>query len=956
MLHRTHAVILSVVALACAATMATPPTDQQHAPALQKIHPSLAARFAAAPAPIKAWVFLADKGYVTPRDRAAAIEDVARTYDPHAIQRRALRSAAALRGEPLFTERDLPVAPAYVAAIEATGAQVHIQSRWLNAVSAYVTREQADAVAALSFVVRLEPVAQARPLTPVPDDVTPEPDVQTTPTDGASPRTLDYGNAQAQLQQMNLIALHDAGYTGAGVIVGILDSGFRRTHLAFNNAAHPLQVIAEYDFVKNDPNTAPEPGDPSTQHEHGTMILGTLGAYQPGGLIGGAYDAHFVLAKTEDTSQEVPAEEDNYVAGLEFTEFHGADITTASLGYIDWYTQAQLNGTTAVTTIAVNIHTSLGVHHCNAAGNEGNDTNPATSHLVAPADAFEDIACGAVSSTGTLASFSSDGPTADGRVKPELLARGSSTWTVSPSSTNSYTTASGTSLSTPLVAGAVACLVQARPNWTVARMRENLFETADYFVAHGTFDPQYRLGYGIVNAFAAYSRCPDAGEVTFNQAVYHCGGTLGLTLSDCGLDADPNAIDTAQVTLTAGGDTEVVTLTETAVDSAEFTAALPLATSDAPGVLLVSHGVPIVATYLDADDGTGQGAVVTRTAAVDCLPPVLGNIHVESISSDGAVVKFDADEPVTVTVSYGVDCGAPTNTASSTTPAASPVIPLNGLSGSTTYAYVIEATDAAGNVTVADHNGACFYFRTLNGPQVIYTFPLDANPGFATQGQWAFGTPLGLGGADHGDPDPTSGFTGSNVYGVNLSGDYSVAVGGPYYLTLGPVDLSTASGVSLRFKRWLNSDYQPYVKVAVDASGNGTSWTNLWQNATATIAETAWSTQTYDMAVIADGQPATYVRWGYQVAQTSAWAYSGWNLDDIEIWGVLPETVCLGDIDCDGIVGFADINPFVEALNYPGGQNWPHDCPWLAADANNDGSVTFKDIDPFVTLLGSTCP
>jgi serine protease AprX len=327
------------------------------------------------------------------------------------------------------------------------------------------------------------------------------------PRDGG----LDYGNSTAQLNQINLLALHNQGYSASGIIVGILDTGFQRTHAAFNNPLHALSVIAEWDFVNNDNNTAIQPGDASDQHAHGTMILGTLASYLPGTLVGGAYSASFVLCKTEDITQEVPAEEDNYVGGLEFIEAHGADMATSSLGYIDWYTQAQLNGQTAVTTIAVNTATSLGVHCCTAAGNNGHDATPAASHLIAPADAFQEIACGAADAAGVIADFSSDGPTADGRVKPEVLARGVNTWTISPWDNTSLATASGTSLSTPLVACAVACLAQAHPGWTVDQMRNALTNSAGDFIANGTHDPLYVRGYGVINAYAASQDCNGNG-------------------------------------------------------------------------------------------------------------------------------------------------------------------------------------------------------------------------------------------------------------------------------------------------------------------------------------------------------------------------------------------------------------------------------------------------------------
>jgi subtilisin family serine protease len=227
-------------------------------------------------------------------------------------------------------------------------------------------------------------------------------------------------------------------------------------------------------------------------------------------MVGGAYDASFVLCKTEDVVTETPVEEDNYVAGIEFCELHGADLTTSSLGYIDWYTQADLDGRTAVTTIAVNIAAGNGVHCITAAGNSGHDANPATSTLGAPADGLYVISCGAVDDSGQIAGFSSSGPTADGRLKPELLAHGVNTAVTSSRNTTGYGTVSGTSLSTPIVASAVACLTQAHPGWTVAQMRAALMNTASDYAATGLTDPLFIRGYGIVNAFAALTALCDA--------------------------------------------------------------------------------------------------------------------------------------------------------------------------------------------------------------------------------------------------------------------------------------------------------------------------------------------------------------------------------------------------------------------------------------------------------------
>ncbi|GAG00104.1 unnamed protein product, partial [marine sediment metagenome] len=264
-----------------------------------------------------------------------------------------------------------------------------------------------------------------------------------------------------------LIALHEAGFTGAGVVIGVLDTGFRKTHEVFNHPDHPLQVVAEWDFVQDDPDTQNESGDSTHQHDHGTFILGTLAAYLPGELVGAAYDASYILCKVEEVPEEYNGEEDLFVAGLEFIEANGGDVATSSVVIYVGYTQYDLDGLTTVMTTGINVATANGLHVCQGAGNEGHDTNPITSHLVPPADAFDAITVGAVQSNGTIASFSSDGPTADGRVKPEVLSRGVSVWTVSADSDTDYTTQGGTSLATPQVCGAVACLLQAQPDWTV---------------------------------------------------------------------------------------------------------------------------------------------------------------------------------------------------------------------------------------------------------------------------------------------------------------------------------------------------------------------------------------------------------------------------------------------------------------------------------------------------------
>ncbi len=539
-----------------------------------KAHPSLGKRFdeVGLNGQVKAWVFFEEsKGFPDdPNALDAAIRGLTTRYNPRAIQRRIRRRT--LPG--LFDIHDLPVPQSYLDAVAKTGAIVHVASKWVNGASVTATFSQIKAIADLPFVTKIQPVRRGRRL-PLEGVVQGKPgapsapearnekklrnrteseSVQTprrgrrTPSSSTSAGPSFYGEAEEQLAQVNLTTLHTQGFTGAGVIIGILDTGFRRTHEVFNEPGHPVSVITEWDFINDDGNTANEGGDNPSQHNHGTYILGVLGAYQPNVLVGGAYDASFVLCKTEDITAEYRGEEDNYVAGLEFIEANGGDMATASLGYSDFddpaesYADEDFDGLTAVTTIGVNIARGNGVHCCNSVGNGGHDADPETWTIVAPADAFEVIAVGAVDSTGMIAGFSSSGPTADGRVKPEVLARGVDTRTVSALDDIDLVGVGGTSLSAPIVAAAVACLTQAHPDWTVEQMRRYLTRTASDYVINDTFDPTFVRGYGIIDAAAAAAA--DCNDNSTDDAIDISNGTS----RDCNANGIPDQCDIADGT------------------------------------------------------------------------------------------------------------------------------------------------------------------------------------------------------------------------------------------------------------------------------------------------------------------------------------------------------------------------------------------------------------------------
>ena len=425
-----------------------------------------------------AWIYFSDRD-LEPAERMALLAELETTLDPHCLTRRGKVMAA-----PCALELDLPLSENYVRQVVDLGAHLRQQSRWLNAISVEATLPVLAAVQELDFVRDILPVAGGRRLEPQSDGI------QQFATADTETR-LDYGNSFDQLQQIGVVAAHDQGLSGAGVRVMMLDTGFYKDHEAIPNN----QIFAEWDFINNDGNTQNEGGDDPSQHYHGTLTLSTLGGSSSGNHYGPAYGATFLLAKTEDVTSETPIEEDNYIAGLEWGEQLGADVASSSLGYLDWYDWSDMDGQTAVTTIGVNTAISLGMVIANSAGNENGTV---WNHIIAPADAFEVITVGAVNSSGELASFSSHGPSYDGRTKPEVVARGVSTYCAGTSSPSSYTTASGTSLSAPLVGGCVALLLEAAPGSTPQQIRDALMLTADNAAA-----PNNSYGWGLIDVSLA---------------------------------------------------------------------------------------------------------------------------------------------------------------------------------------------------------------------------------------------------------------------------------------------------------------------------------------------------------------------------------------------------------------------------------------------------------------------
>lgn len=412
-----------------------------------------------------------------------------------------LRRAKVLPGSRVVDELDLPPDQSYLEHIRRTGATIRSTSRWFNAVSAELTAEQLNIVRSMPFVAAIEPVGVS---------VRKHPDASP-PVPWASLRqqentiALDYGPSFTQLDNINVVDVHKQGINGSGVIIGMIDDGFNnhKTHPGLKNS----NILAEYDFIQRDSSTSRALGEYGGQGNHGAATLSVVGGFENGKLIGVAYGASFILAKTEIDSTEIRVEEDLYVEALEWMERLGADIVSTSLGYVDWYTYADLDGKTATTSKAARIAARKGVLLVTAMGNEGwyrDARTQTTGTIVAPADADSIIAVGATSSDGIIASFSSTGPTADGRVKPEVVAQGVNVYVAGGES--GYGFSNGTSFSTPLSAGVAALVLSANPTLTPMEIRARMMTTArqiDDGTSKSQTYPNNFYGKGMLDAFKA---------------------------------------------------------------------------------------------------------------------------------------------------------------------------------------------------------------------------------------------------------------------------------------------------------------------------------------------------------------------------------------------------------------------------------------------------------------------
>ncbi|MBE0660893.1 MAG: S8 family serine peptidase [Bacteroidales bacterium] len=399
---------------------------------------------------------------------------------------------------------DIPVNQTYLQAITTPGAQIAAVSRWFNTAAVWIQNPNIiPGLQALPFVSAVVPmngngsVKSKSNWKSKPFFENEMYDLSFVQNSSKALMTdyYNYGSASNQIQMVNGQHLHNQGYRGQGIAIAVLDAGFSNVDIipAFDSLRAHGRILGALDFVQPGNNVYQ-----SSIHSHGTMVLSTMGANLPGLMVGTAPEASYWLLRTEDANgppgnSEYLMEEYFWVAGAEFADSVGVWVINSSLGYYEFddpaqnHTYADMDGNSTPITMCANRAASKGIFVVNSAGNEGSS---AWQYIIAPSDGNQVMAVGAVNASGNYAGFSSIGPSADGRVKPDIAAQGSGTAIVG--SNGNVSNGSGTSFSSPVLAGMAACLWQSNMNLNRVNVYEAIVQSGSQYQ-----NPDFLLGYGI---------------------------------------------------------------------------------------------------------------------------------------------------------------------------------------------------------------------------------------------------------------------------------------------------------------------------------------------------------------------------------------------------------------------------------------------------------------------------
>lgn len=404
-----------------------------------------------------------------------------------------------------YDEKDLPVNSSYIEGLKTLGLKIHQVSKWTNSAVVFST----DSLL-MDTLPRVLPYVKSVGFNKIRKEQNNKDLLKKSPVRQFGIQSVDsliavkYGQSFNQIKMHNGHLLHREGFQGQGMHIAILDGGFYKVDQlpAFDSLRINKQILGTIDFVDNDK----EVYDAS---DHGMKVLSAMAGNIPGQLLGTAPKAMYWLLRTEQTDSEYMIEEYNWVVAAEFADSAGVDLINSSLGYnvfddkINSHSYADMDGNTALVTIGADIAASKGILVVTSAGNEGAGS---WRYITAPADGDSVLAIGAVMHNGSLAYFSSLGPTADERIKPDVCAIGLSPAVQGINGNVTY--ASGTSFSAPVMAGLVACLWQAHPGLNNMEIMDIVRRSSSLFHA-----PNNSLGYGLPDIYAAHLYLQQTGSL-----------------------------------------------------------------------------------------------------------------------------------------------------------------------------------------------------------------------------------------------------------------------------------------------------------------------------------------------------------------------------------------------------------------------------------------------------------
>jgi serine protease AprX len=423
-------------------------------------------------APDKYWVQFTDKN-----DSPFSIDNPIEFLSQKSIDRRNAQNIE-------ITEQDLPVNQDYIDQVLAIGnISLLLKSKWFNSITIYTTDPGLiDLIEQLSIVSQVKSVEKYKKGIYEDEEI---------PAFQKEFDPLDYGTSYDQLEELNGEALHENDFLGEDMLIFVCDGGFTNLDIvdAFNHLFDDNRIIGTHDFVDGDDFVY-------QGSSHGTSVMGTMAGIIPNELKGTAPSASYFLARTENTASEYEIEEDNWISAAELADSLGADVITTSLSYTTFddttqdHSYEDLDGQTTRIAIGAGIAAQKGMLIVVSAGNYYQQE---WHYIGSPADAIDILAIGAITSDSLHSSFSSAGPSADGRVKPDIVARGTAAATANTGN-NGVSYVNGTSFSGPIIAGISACLWQAYPSATSLQIREAIIQSA-----HQYSDPDDLMGYGIPN-------------------------------------------------------------------------------------------------------------------------------------------------------------------------------------------------------------------------------------------------------------------------------------------------------------------------------------------------------------------------------------------------------------------------------------------------------------------------